>query len=728
MAKAKKAAPQRRQGGAKASADLLLEIGTEELPYECISPTLRMLAEGAERLLKEARLSHGAIRTLGTPRRLVLTVETLAAQQPPSVTEAFGPPKAAAYDAASQPTRAALGFAKSQGVAVEDLQIRQTPKGDYVCAVKRERGLPTHAVLQTVLPTLIGNLTFPKTMRWNETGVRFARPIRWLLALCGPRVIHIELGGVTAGNRTWGHRFAGGQRAGRRAGRPVTSLAGYYKELARQAVVPDPEERRELIVGQLRELAASVQGQLDYDEELLEQAIFSVECPRALVGTFDATFLNLPKDVLTTAMKEHQGFFPLTNSTGTLLPCFISVTNMALKNMALIRQGNERVLAARLADAKFFFEEDRKCTLADRVEKLKSVTFHQKLGTLHQKTGRVMALSARIADRLGDLDLLDTVRRAAQLSKADLLTGMVGEFPTLQGVMGGEYARLDGEPPEVSAALAEQYLPPAMEGDLPRSSAGQVLSLADRLDSLAAFFSVGIVPTGSEDPLGLRRHALAAVRILVEGNLRLDLKEILAQAREGVAAQGFHAGGRPQSTEKQRPADALEFVTDRLRYYGRTTSGLRDDVMDAVLATRAEGPVDLADLLARMRALQAMTGRPEFEPLLVGFRRAHRLTHKEQWDNRGIDPLQLQHPTEEELYRVVEAANANLPQCLGEGRYLEALDILVGMKPAVDAFFDGVLVNAEEPALRANRLSLLAAVAGLFASFADFSQIIVDGT
>ena len=732
MRKTKKATSPARRSGAKplrggtGVTDLLFEIGTEELPYHFVPPALQTLGQAAERLLKEHRLTHGAIHTYGTPRRLVLAVDSLADQQAASVKEAMGPPKSAAFDHAGQPTKAALGFAASQGVPVGDLEVRQTPKGEYVCAVKRERGLPARTVLLELLPDLIGRLSFPKTMRWNETGLRFARPIRWLVALCGGRVIPMEVGGVRASNRTHGHRFLGAKGSAPSQSRPVTNLRTYLKELERRAVIVDHARRREMILTQFAGLAQSAQGSLDQDEELLEQAIYSVEYPHALLGKFDPTYLSLPEDVLKTAMKEHQGFFSLTGRDGTLLPRFISVINMKLSNMTLIREGNERVLAARLADAKFFFEEDGKIQLADRVEKLQTMTFHQKLGTLHQKTTRVMALSTMIADVLGDLGLRGTVNRAAELSKADLLTGMVGEFPTLQGIMGGEYARRDGEPKEVCLAIREHYLPRAMEGDLPGSSAGKVLSLADHLDTVVAFFQVGIVPTGSEDPLGLRRQASAVVRILIEGEIRLDLRGVLAHAKQVVDNQGFKPGlpqGRPDG---HRPADPTEFILDRLRHYGRTVHGLRDDVIHAVLKGATERPLDLVDLLARMRALQAMTLRPEYDPRIIGFKRAHRLTEKERWDQKGIDPARFEHPTEGELYQQLREVSARVPRCLSEGSYAEGLDLLVAMKPVIDAFFDGVMVNAEDPALRANRLSLLDAVDDLFMSFADFSEILVE--
>lgn len=711
----------------KSNAEFLLEIGTEELPYQFISPALRALADSTERRLKEHRLAHGAVRTFGTPRRLVLAVESLSSRQAATVKEAMGPSKAVAFDAAGQPTKAAVGFARAQGVAVGDLEIRHTPKGEYVFAVKREPGHPTLAVLADILPDLIGGLTFPKSMRWNETGMRFGRPIRWLVALYGGKVVTIQVGGVRAGNRTFGHRFLGSAGSTGSRSFQVNDLKTYLKEMERHGVVPDQNKRRMMILAQLTSLTKAARGHLHRDEDLLEQAIYTVEYPHAILGDFNPQYLSLPKEVLMTAMKEHQGYFSLMRPDGTLLPRFISVTNIKLSNMRLIREGNERVLAARLADAKFFFDEDRKVKLMDRVKKLAQVTFHQKLGTLYQKQERVIKLTDRLASILLHLDektrahVKSTCKRAAQLCKADLLTGIVGEFPTLQGVMGGEYARHDGESDEVSQAIAEHYLPHSPDGDLPQTIAGKVLSLADRLDSVAAFFHVGVVPTGSEDPLGLRRHASAVVRIVIEGKLRLDLRKAVNHATTIVGADSFKAA------TLQGNADPLEFIADRLRYYGRTVHGLRDDVMEAVLKSAGSGAFDLVDLLSRMKALQAITARPEFDPLMVGFKRAHRLVEKEQWTREEIHAALFQHPTEAELHKVLNEARQLVPASIERGDYAKALDALVRMKPAVDGFFVGVLVNADDPELRANRLSLLYAIDQLFLSFADFSQIVVQG-
>ncbi|HKN85494.1 MAG TPA: glycine--tRNA ligase subunit beta [Nitrospiraceae bacterium] len=702
-----------------AVGELLFEIGTEELPYQFVPLALTSLRESAERLLKEHRLAQEQMRVLGTPRRLTLIVESLTARQAPTVKEVMGPSKTVAYDASGNPTRALLGFMAGQQIEQHDLEVRQTPKGEYVCAVKRDPGRPTGEVLADLLPQLIDSLSFPKSMRWNETGVKFARPIRWLVALYAGRVIKFQVAGVAADNRTWGHRFLTGSGRSSRQGVLVKDVKSYLKVLEQHGVVPDPDTRRAMILTQLEALAKSAHGSLHPDEDLLVQAIYTVENPQAILGRFNPEYLAVPKEVLMTAMKEHQGFFSLVKKDGSLVPAFISVTNMKLRDMRLIQEGNERVLAARLADAKFFFDEDRKMKLIDRVDKLKGMTFHQKLGTLYQKTERMMKLADKLADILGHRE---SCQRAAQLSKADLLTGIVGEFPTLQGVMGGEYARHDGEHVEVSAAIAEQYLPRAMESELPKTAVGTMLSLADRLDTITAFFHVGMVPTGSEDPLGLRRHALSVIRLILEGGLDPDLVEVVRYAKELVARQGFTAAGG---------ADPVEFMADRLRYYVRTIHSFREDVVEAVvkpaLLSARGGTFHLVDLLARMKAVQAVTTRTEFDPLMVGFKRAHRLVEKEKWTQEEVDPALFQHAAESELANMLFEVKTLLPGFLAASDYEKALNALVRMKPVIDNFFNGVLVNAEDERLRANRLSLLCAVDRLFSRVADFSQISVQG-
>jgi glycyl-tRNA synthetase beta chain len=705
-----------------AAAELLLEIGVEELPYQFIAPALAALKDSAEQMLKDQRLAYQAARTLGTPRRLALVVEGLAIQQTSMVKEAMGPSNAVAFDPAGQPTRAATGFAAGQGVTVQKLQIRRTPKGEYLFAVKQEQGRPANVVLKELLPQLIAKLSFPKAMKWNSTGVRFARPVRWLVALYGGATLPIEAAGITAGNRTEGHRVLGSAK-----GIAVRDSESYLKGLERQGVIPDQQRRRCMIEEQIATLCKKTGFTLNVDGDLLDQAVYTTECPNAIIGSFKPAYLEVPQEILITSMKEHQGFFSLRHKeTGKLVPHFIAVTNNRAKDMGLIREGNERVLAARLADAKFFFDEDRKVKLGERVAKLAGVTFHQKLGTMEEKQQRVRKLAGFIASsvRPHDDKLKQACERAADLCKADLLTGVVGEFPELQGIMGGEYAKHDGESEAVSQAIREQYLPRSIEGELPRTIAGQVLSLADRLDALAAFFHVGLVPTGSEDPFALRRNATAIVRIILEGNLRINLGCYIDNARNLVIGDGFK--GVPDSEQKGRRR-MTEFIFERVRHYGRVVHALRDDVIEAVLKPAHDKTLDLVDLVLRMKALESVTTKPEFDPLIVGFKRAHRLVEKETWIHKPVDPVVFKDPAETELHRQTEKCRKDFNHQMEQGQYQKALDALVRMKPAIDAFFDAVMVNADVPAIRSNRLSLLKEVDDFFNSFADFSQIVVQG-
>ena len=702
--------------------ELLLEIGVEELPYQFIVPALASLKESAERLFNDQRLTFQSVRTMGTPRRLTIVVDGLAARQTSMTKEAMGPSKAVAFDQAGQPTRAALGFAVGQGVAVQDLQVRQTPKGEYVFAVKREEDRPAAAVLIDMLPQLVSGLAFPKAMKWNETGVRFARPVRWMVALLGGSVLPIEAGGIKASNQTKGHRvLAGGKWVS------VRDAASYISTLERQGVIADPQRRRKLIEEQIAAICHKTGLQLNEDESLLDQAVYSTEQPISVIGSFRDAYLDVPEEILITSMKEHQGFFSLRRkNTGKLAAHFIAVANNRIKDMALIREGNERVLAARLADAKFFFDEDRKVRLEERTKKLGGITFHQKLGTMAQKQERVKKLARDIAAQLssGQDELQQICERAAALSKADLVTGIVGEFPELQGIMGGEYALHDGESTAVAQAIREQYLPKAIEGELPKMLAGQILSLADRLDTIAAFFHVGIVPTGSEDPFALRRHATAIVRIVIEGNLRINFGTCIDHAMGIVTKDGFKGASGLELEGRRR---ITEFIFERVRHYGRIMYALRDDVIESVLKPVHDKVIDLVDLIRKMKALEAAMRKPEFDSLIVGFKRAHRLVEKEQWERRPVDAAMFQHPSEPTLHKAVENERGRIEDSVKTGEYSRALNALVGLKPSVDAFFEAVMVNAEDKAIRSNRLSLLKEVDELFMSFADFSQIVVQG-
>lgn len=715
--------PRQKARSSKPTAELLFEIGIEELPFEFVAPALTALRESADRVFQDARLSFESVQTYGTPRRLVLVVNDLLAHQTAVVKETMGPSRMVAFDQTGQPTKAAMGFAAGQGVAVENLEIRETPKGEYLFAVKRDAGRATATLLPELLPQLVEKISFPKAMKWNETGLRFARPVRWIAAIFGGKVAPVQIAGIRAGNRTYGHRVMGG-------GKPITvrDFKTYNQGLERQGVILDPERRRTTIQKQIDRLCVKAGVELNADDALLDQAVYTTEWPCAVLGNFKPEYLAVPQEVLITSMKQHQGFFSVRDKkSGELAPHFIAIANNEPKNMSLIRTGNQRVLAARLADAKFFFDEDRKMTLEERGKKLSGVTFHHKLGTMAHKQERVKKLAGFMAGHLyhpGQDELRQVCDRAASLSKADLVTGIVGEFPELQGIMGGEYARHDGESPAVAQAIREQYLPKAIEGELPRTLAGQILSLADRLDSISAFFHVGIVPTGSEDPFALRRHATAIVRIVLEGNLRINLRTCIDHAMDIVAKDGFKG---VSGLEREGCLRITEFIFERVRYYSRVVHTLRDDVIESVLKQAHDKAIDLVDLVQKMKVLEVVTKKPEFDSLIVGFKRAHRLVEKEQWAREPVDEARFQDAAESALHKAVGNERGRIEASVKAGEYSQALDALVGLKPAVDAFFEAVMVNAEDKAIRSNRLSLLKEVDELFMSFADFSQIVIQG-
>ncbi len=691
--------------------ELLLEIGTEELPAQFVPPALAGLQDRAAQLFKEARLAYKTAKTVGTPRRLTLLIQDLALQQEAVSSAVMGPSKAVGFDAAGNPTKAAIGFAASQGVDVKALVARTTPKGEYLFAVKRDAGKKTAVLLPELLAGLVGGLTFPKAMRWNETGARFARPVRWLAALYGGKPVRCHFAGLAAGDKTYGHRFLS-------PGRPlrVKDFRSYESTLEKAGVTVDPEKRRAVIAAKLERIAKEKKGILAKDETLLEQAVFSVERPEVLVGSFKPQYLALPKEVLMTSMKEHQGYFSLSGKDGKLLPNFVAVVNMR-GSEGIIRAGNERVLAARLSDARFFFDEDRKVRLESRVEKLKGVVFHQKLGTMHQKTGRIMALSAKLADTLGDIDAIEHCRQAAKLCKADLVTGMVGEFPALQGIMGREYARHDGETAIVADAIAEHYLPRFADDAIPASLPGKLLSLADRLDTVAAFLAVGIVPSGSQDPFALRRHAYAVVRIVIEGKLSVSLTQVIQDALRLVREQGITVG-------EKAAADLQRFFGERLRHYCQDVAKLRGDLVEAVLSRWQSGVFDPLDIVARVRVLQSFAARPEFESLLVGYKRAENIT-KATADDK-VDEAAMREDVERKLFAAVRAAEDVVSGLIKEGKFTDALEALVALKAPIDAFFNGVMVMDNDEAVRRNRLALLVRVRSQFRHYADFSKINVE--
>ena len=682
--------------------ELLFEIGTEEIPSGYIPPAMEDLRTVAGRLLQEHRLRFSSTRTLATPRRLALVVEGLAERQADARREVVGPTKAVAFDAQGNPTRAAEGFARGQGVPVDRLEVRALDRGEYVVAVQEEKGAPTPEVLLALLPKLVTSLSFPKFMRWGEGTFRFVRPIRWLLCLYGGKVVPVAIEGLKADAKTYGHRFLSPR------GVRVRGFPDYLEKLEEKFVIVDPGRRRDLIRKLATEAATAVKGQAVLDDELVETVTHLVEFPTVTCGSFKREYLELPREVIITPMQKHQRYFPVVDAGGNLLPHFVAISNMRAKDMELIRQGNERVLRARLNDAEFFYRDDRKLPLAERVPHLTHLIFQEKLGTMHDKVQRIGRLAARIADRV-DPACRITAERAAFLCKADLATTMVKEFPSLQGIMGREYARLSGEPAEVCQAIEEHYLPRFAGDTLAQSNAGAVVGLADRLDSIVGCFGVGLMPTGSEDPYALRRAAQGMVQTILHRNFRAPLGAMVEDAREGFPSLGRDA-------EKVR-RDVLDFLRGRTQVL-LADRGLPADVVESVLSAGCD---DLVDAARRAEALAVMRREADFGELSVAFKRVVGIVPK--GFDRPVDVARLVEGAERALYAQVAALKSEVDALVGVQDYLGALQRIAALKPMVDMFFEEVLVIGPDEGLTQNRFALLKAVWDLFARIADFTKL-----
>ncbi|HIE11930.1 MAG TPA: glycine--tRNA ligase subunit beta [Desulfotomaculum sp.] len=685
--------------------DFLLEIGTEEIPARFIPGALAELGEKAAALLREARLGHGDVRTYGTPRRLVLFVTRVAERQEACVKEVKGPPRRSAFDESGRPTKAATGFAKSQGVDVDALVVRQVGKTEYVFAVKEEPGRPATEILGELCPRLITAISFPRPMRWGESEVRFVRPIRWLVALYGDEVVEFALDGLRSGRESAGHRFLAPGKVS------VKNPAEYFSKMAARCVTVDPAERRRMIREQIDALAAAEGGCVPPDEELLEEVVNLVEYPTAFCGDFPEKYLDLPRPVLITVMREHQRCFPVCREDGQLLPRFLGVHNSAYEHTATIRRGNEQVVRARLADAAFFYREDAARRLADRVEGLKKVVYQEALGTVYEKTKRLGALTLYLGKTL-NISRNDkaAASRAAYLSKADLLTNMVYEFPELQGVMGKEYAIKDGEPEAVAEALYEQYLPRFAGDALPQTAPGRLLSIADKIDNLVGCFGTGLIPTGSQDPYALRRQAFGVCAIILAGRLHLSLNELVLRAYREYR-------GRLGRDERTVLAELVEFFKQRLRGIFEER-GISGEVTEAVLAAEIE---DIRAAWLRAEALQAFRGEALFADLYTPYTRAANLSRTAP--DREPDPGRFVDPAERRLYETVLALREKVAPDLAMHAYRNVLAELTALREPVDTFFDAVLVMDEDRTLRENRLALLRSVVRLVHLVADLSKI-----
>ncbi|HHW07912.1 MAG TPA: glycine--tRNA ligase subunit beta [Clostridia bacterium] len=688
------------------SQDLLFEIGTEEIPARFMEPALKQLKELAERELTEARLSYKEVATYGTPRRLCLYVTDLAETQADLVKEVKGPAKKAAFDADGNPTKAALGFAKSQGVDVGELVIKAVGNGEYVFATVKEVGRPAAEILPELLPGLVKQLYFPKPMRWADYEFRFARPIHWLVALRGSEVIPFSIAGVTSDRVTYGHRFLAPTKIS------LAHAQDYFAALERAYVIVDQAKRKELVRAQLAELAAREKGTVDWDEELLEEVTHLLEYPTSFAGSFAAEYLELPEEVVITPMKEHQRYFPLRGADGKLLAKFLAVRNGDDRYLDNVREGNEKVLAARLNDAHFFYQEDLKEPLENKVERLKSIVFQEKLGTVWEKVVRIQKLAVTLGQKLGwTPEVLAQVQRTAYLAKADLVTNMVYEFPELQGIMGGYYA-LKTEDQAVAQGIREHYQPRFSQDAVPAGQTGMAVSIADKMDTIAGCFLAGLIPTGSQDPYALRRQALGICRIMLAHRLPVSLKE-LAQAAIELYGERFAGEDAARAL-----AAILDFFRQRLENIFQEEYGFSYDVVDAVLAVGADKPVDA---LQRAQSLVKFMERDTFDALSTAFTRAFNLAKNA--GEAGVDAALLAEPAEQELYQSIQTVSRLVEKHLALEDYFSVLEVLATLREPIDRFFDQVMVMVEDEQVKRNRLALLQRVVKLARAVADFSRI-----
>jgi glycyl-tRNA synthetase beta chain len=684
------------------SAELFLELGTEEIPAGFIPRALSDMENLLRQELEHARIPHGEVKTFATPRRLAITVAGVSPVQQRQELELTGPPARIAYDEQGQPTKAAIGFARTNGVEVSDLKIVQTEKGEYLGISKVIEGGNTGDQLPEILTRVINKISFKKSMRWKDLEVRFARPVHWIVALYGGDVVPVSYGDLHSGNRSRGHRFMAPDEFS------VTGVKDYIEKARQHHVIVDIAARRQLIEEQLQSLADQLGGRINPDSELLQEVTFLVESPQALAGSIEAGFLQLPPELLITSMREHQRYFTLVDEQGTLLPHFITIANTHAVDPTVVVAGNERVLKARLADAMFFWREDQKAPLEKRLDALKKVVYQAQLGTSFEKVERFSELAANLAEQFAPKDL-ELTHRAALLAKCDLETGMVYEFPELQGVMGREYALLEGEDPRVATAIYEHYLPTQAGGVLPSDDVGAFVSIADKIDTICGCFSVGLIPTGTADPYALRRNAIGVLSIILDRGYTLSIPELVARS---VAL----LDNKRQRPAQEIVADVVTFI--RLRLVNQLALQYPADVVDAVLCASFAEPVDA---LARIKALTTLKQRADFDLLSVAFKRVGNMV-KQQVQHHVDDNL-LVEASEKDLYQQLQLVEKNVSVAIKRGDYVAALESVARLRKPVDAFFDDVMVMVEDVSLRNNRLALLTAISTLFSGIADFSRL-----
>jgi len=686
--------------------DYLLEIGCEELPAGFVGPALWFGREKYDDVLKKARLSFDGVDIYGTPRRLTYIVRGLGDRQRASQETVLGPPKSVGFDASGKPTKAAEGFARSQGVDVSAMKLFQTDRGEYLGYVKEEAARPVEEILPQLVSDWIPTIPFKKTMRWADLEVRFARPMHWIVSLYGDKVIPLSFGNVAAGNTTYGHRFLAPGAI------TLASPGEYLDKLAQASVFVDLEVRKEKIRAGIREAEKRIGKKWVEDEPLVETVANLVEYPVVLVGRFEEKYLALPREILITSMRNNQKYFVFEDDVGNLFPGFAFVSNMIVPDDKVVVTGNERVIRARLSDAEFYYQDDLKQPLFDRAQALKNVLFQADLGTYWEKVERMAEIGAYLAS-VGFPAKVEDCRRGAILSKADLTTGVVKEFPELQGVMGRDYARKTGEKEETAQAVYEHYLPKGMSDEMPGSDVGAAVAVADKIDMVCGCFGVGLIPTGTADPYGLRRQTLGLLSILEAKGLRIPLEGLVDRSLATL-------GGKLKSPAAEVKRKVMEFIHGRLCNLW-TSQGTPGDLVEAVLSA---GLTDMVDMRAKLSALVTFRREAAFEPLAEVFKRAINIT-KGYGGPLDVSETLFEHEEERALQKAVGEVSERVHSAARNGRYSEAFREMARLQPLVSAFFEKVLVMAKEERVKNNRLALLKGLSNLFASVADVSRITV---
>ncbi len=674
---------------------LLIEIGSEEIPARFVSKGLAILKENFIRLFDELSVDYGNISEYATPRRLTLYIDNVSEKQRDRTIETLGPPKKIAFDSNGAPTKAALGFARSLNIDISELKVKETERGEYVAAAIEIKGKATVDVLAATLPNLLSSLQLPKSMRWGSSSLRFFRPIHWILAMLGSEIISFELDGIKSGNISYGHRFLSPSAV------IIEDPPTYISVLRKKYVLADPDERRKAILQGINAIESTARCKVLKDAELLETVTNLIEYPTVIPGSFDDKFINLPRELLITVMKAHQKYFSVEDGNGNMMPSFIVVSNTKAENNNTVGKGAERVLRARLEDARFYYIEDQKRSLRDYVEELKKVTFQEKLGSLYKKAERIAVLCSLIADTL-NLPLKEKLSTASMLCKADLVTGVVGEFPELQGYMGMIYGLNSGENKEVASAIYEHYLPRYPGDILPSSEVGAIVSIADKMDNIASFFYLGLIPSGSEDPFALRRQAAGIINILQSNDYPFSLNNLADKSLQSLE----------DSAEKREKLSGKILQLFRQRLEGIfLTEGCSHDIVDAVLSTT---DLNVTDARQRTHALSAMKKEPEFPALLTAAKRVYNILVRVE--PADINENLFTEPAEKDLFGAVGKIKNELTST--------DFNALFKLERPINTFFDSVLVMDKNPDIKYNRLALLSAVKKTFDSLGDFSLIV----